>query len=48
MFSDETAGVCHSALSYLLCVGVSEGNVYLINVRASVYVYSSACTHAFR
>lgn len=48
VFSDETAWVCHSALSSLLCVGVSEGNVYLINVRASVYVYLSACTHAFR
>lgn len=49
VFSDETAWVCHSALSSLLCVGVSEGNVYLINVRACVCVlYLSACTHAFR
>lgn len=37
VFSDETAWVCHSALSSLLCVGVSEGNVYLINVRVCVY-----------
>lgn len=48
VFSDEPAWVCHSALSSLLCVGVSEGNVYLLNVRANVYVYLSACTHVFR
>jgi len=48
VFSDDTAWVCHSALSSLLCVGGFWRKCLPYKCACVCVLYLSACTHAFR